>query len=381
MKRHMLLFVMMLASFAMLTGCVQGFLEGPQEAADVPSLWGQGTQNGAQVRDQFIVGLKPGTDPRAAASEIAAQHRGRVLYVYTTALLGFALRVPAAAIASIQRDPRVEFIEPDRIFTIDVQSLPTGINRIEADKNPHANINQADDVGINYDVVVFDTGIDQDHPDLNVAGGRNFSGGSVSNWDDGNGHGTHVAGTIGAKDNGSGVVGVAPGVRLWAFKVCKNGGICLSSERIAGLDEATACKLKALGGSTTCNVKAEGINFASANMSIGTPDDDTACHANSDALHKAICSLVNAGVVFSLSAGNEGVEKKAYPEVLAVSALADFDGKAGGAGSPTCRSDEDDTLANFSNFGPALDIAAPGVCILSTWNSTTLTYLEAREVG
>jgi subtilisin family serine protease len=70
---------------------------------------------------------------------------------------------------------------------------------------------------------------------------------------------------------------------------------------------------------------------------------------------------------FNIAAGNDGRLKEAYPEVTAVSALADFDGLAGGDGSPTCRSDQDDTLADFSNFGPDVDIAAPGVCILSTW--------------
>ncbi len=102
-------------------------------------------------------------------------------------------------------------------------------------------------------------------------------------------------------------------------------------------------------------------------MSISSSDEGSFCSASSGAVHQAICGLVNEGVVFTMSAGNDSRVKTAYPEVLAVSALADFDGKAGGFGSPTCRSDEDDTLANFSNYGPSVDIAAPGVCILSTW--------------
>ena len=212
---------------------------------------------------------------------------------------------------------------------------------------------------------MLDSGIDDDHPDLNVVDGINFAGGPARKWDDGNGHGTHTAGTVGAIDNEIGVVGVAPGVRLWAVKVCKNGGICRTGDMIAGIDWMAARKAEANDGG------ADPINFASANMSISTTDEAFTCedpNQDAGAVHRAICGLVNEGVVFAMSAGNNNRVKDAFPEVLAVSALADFDGKGGGQGSPTCRSDEDDTLANFSNSGPKVDIAAPGVCILSTWN-------------
>ena len=114
---------------------------------------------------------------------------------------------------------------------------------------------------------MLDSGIDEDHLDLNVEGGRNFSGGSPNKWDDGNGHGTHTAGTVGAKDNGIGVVGVAPGVRLWAVRVCKNGGICLTGDMIAGIDWMADQKLNGI------------TDFAVANMSISTSDDEKDCTA------------------------------------------------------------------------------------------------------
>jgi subtilisin family serine protease len=279
-----------------------------------------------------------------------------VRHVYGAAVRGFAATIPAARLAAVRNDSRVALVEAERVFELEVQELPTGIDRIEVDRNPNAN-----GVKVDLDVAIIDGGIDGDHPDLNVAGGTNFSGGPSSNWGDGNGHGTHVAGTVGAIDDVNGVVGVAPGAKLWAVKVCKNGGICFTGDMIAGIDWVADRKRD------YNNSVPGGIDFAVANMSISTSDDKNACTGSSGAVHQAICGLVDVGVVFALAAGNDGRAKDAYPEVLAVSALADFDGKPGGFGSPTCRSDQDESLANFSNYGPEVDIAAPGVCIFSTW--------------
>jgi subtilisin family serine protease len=158
-----------------------------------------------------------------------------------------------------------------------------------------------------------------------------------------------VAGTIGAIDNGIGVVGVAPGARLWAVKVLNAKGSGYSSWVIAGIDWVAA-------NAGTIEV---------ANMSLGGS-------GYSRAEYDAIQGAVNRGVAFAVSAGNEDADARnyspaAFDNVLTVSALADFDGLPGGLGSPTCRADQDDTLADFSNWGPAVDIAAPGVCILSTF--------------
>ena len=311
------------------------------------------------VPGRYIIALEDAASP----ADVLADHGLASVHVYSAALNGFAANVPPGKLASLRADPRVASIEPDRIQDLLDQPLPSGIDRIETDKNLTAAIGTG--ASINMDVAIIDTGIDGDHPDLNVGGGLNLTGGKATNWDDKNGHGTHVSGTVAALDNNIGAVGVAPGATVWALKVCK--GRCFTSDMIAAMDEATACKQRALGASTTCNLRASGVNFASANMSISTPDDSAPCSPTSDSLHKAICGLVDSGVVFALSAGNGDRVKNAYPEVLAVSALSDFDGQGGGQGSPTCRSDEDDTLANFSNFGPQVDIAAPGVCIFSTW--------------
>jgi subtilisin len=307
--------------------------------------------------DRYIVLLRDDVpDPRAVALGLAQAHGLGLRHLYATAVKGFSAVIPGARLAAVAADPRVQRVEPEVAQHIVAQTLPTGVNRIEADKNPAAGGPVALDVAI---VAIIDTGILASHPDLNVAGGMNFSGGPSSSWSDGNGHGTHVAGTVGARNNTSGVVGVAPGAPVWAVKVCKNGGICMTGDMVAGIDWVAAQKaaFKANSG---------GINFAAANMSISTSDDATSCHSGSDAVHRAICGLVGEGVVFVLAAGNEGRRKSAYPEALTVAAIADFDGKGGAAGAPTCRADEDETLASFSNYG--VDIAAPGTCILSTWN-------------
>jgi subtilisin family serine protease len=208
------------------------------------------------------------------------------------------------------------------------------------------------------DVAVIDTGIDLDHPDLNVytAGAKNCSSGTSA--DDGNGHGTHVSGTIGALDNATGVVGMAPGARVWPVRVLNNRGSGTWSDIVCGIDYVTA----------------HASQIEVANMSLGgTGTDDGNCgRSNNDAMHTAICNAVAAGVTFVVAAGNETDDAAnhvpaAYDEVITVSALADFNGLPGGGAAATCRSDVDDTFASFSNYGADVDIIAPGVCINSTW--------------
>ena len=212
-------------------------------------------------------------------------------------------------------------------------------------------------------MAVIDTGVDYQHPDLNVAGGIDcsslFAGffGCTSDGDDDHFHGTHVAGTIGALDNGIGVVGVAPGARIWAVKVLNAQGSGYSSSVIAGIDW----------------VAARAGTIEVANMSLGGA-------GFSQAEYDAIQGAVNKGVAFAVAAGNDDADANNYSpggfdNVLSVSALADFNGLPGGGAASTCRTDQDDTLADFSNWGPEVDIAAPGVCILSTYP------LEQGEYG
>jgi len=311
--------------------------------------------------ERYIVVLSSGAEPSAnVAADLATRFRGRVGYVYDSALHGFSLTVSRGAASAIARDPRVHLVERDMPMSIAAQALPTGIQRVSADSNSSIGIDGADDQRVDADVAVLDTGIDEQHPDLNVVSSVNClqTTGNGPRWargyycagsgDDDHYHGTHVAGTIGALDNGIGVVGVAPGVRLWAVKVLDSGGSGYTSGIIAGIDW----------------VIAQG-DIEVLNMSIGGAGVSTAYQT-------AIDRAVASGVVVVVAAGNSDMDANDYspafvPSAITVSALADFDGRPGGLAAYTCRVDQDDTLADFSNWGSAIDIAAPGVCIRSTY--------------
>ena len=313
------------------------------------------------VPDHYIIKLRPNEQAAAVANEMALSHGLGIGHVYQHALNGFSAFVPQGRLNFLRSDPRVVSIVEDQYVSIDrgpssggsstaPQTIPTGIRRINGDLS---SARSGDGAGaVDVDVAVIDTGI-YAHKDLTIVGGTNCSTGK--GYNDGNGHGTHVAGTIAAIDNNFGVVGVAPGANLWAVRVLNNAGSGTWASVICGIDFVTA--------------KSSIIKVA--NMSLGGSGSASSC--NDGGLHEAICNSVKAGVTYVVAAGNESDDAAnhvpaAYDEVITVSALADFDGLSGGSAAPTCRTDEDDTFANFSNYGAGVDIIAPGVCILSTWN-------------
>src|SRR4051794_1515509 len=284
---------------------------------------------------------------------------------YRHAIKGFAAKLSPGQLKKLEADPDVAFVSRDQtVQAVGTTSLlagdsaPTGVRRIGAATT--STVHQP----ANVSVAVIDTGVDLSHPDLNAVSGTNCVGSGAAQDD--NGHGSHVAGTIGAKNNASGVEGVAPGTPIYAVKVLNSQGSGTWSQVICGIDWVR-------GNASADNIKV-------ANMSLGgSGSNDNNCgNTNSDALHKAICAATNAGVTFSIAAGNSGANEAtstpaAYPEVLTVTAVSDSDGLAGATGgAPTCRSgDADDRCATFSNYattaaGQAHTIAGPGTCIRST---------------
>jgi subtilisin len=311
----------------------------------------------APVRGYIVVLRGSVGAPDMVAAQQARSRTFVVGHVYRAALKGYSAVMSAADAQALRADPRVASIAPDLPVHIDQQVLPTGIDRIDGELS--STVSGDGSGSVDVDVAVIDTGIDLSHPELNVVGGINCSTGN--NFNDGNGHGTHVAGTVAARDNDTGVVGVVPGARLWAVRVLNNRGSGSFADIICGVDWVTA------------NART-GATIEVANMSLSGPGAEppgSGC-ATGDAFHDAICNSVAAGVTYAVSAGNQHIDAAdrvpaAYDEVMTISALADFDGRPGGRAAPTCRADEDDTFANFSNFGADVDLIAPGVCILSTW--------------
>jgi subtilisin family serine protease len=170
------------------------------------------------------------------------------------------------------------------------------------------------------------------------------------NWEDDNGHGTHTAGIAAALDNDDGVVGVAPGARVWSVKVLDANGSGTYSDVICGLDWVAA--------------NAGTIDVVNLSLS-GEGGEDS-----NPPFHTAVSNVVNAGVVVVVAAGNQGTDAASrvpasFDEVLTVSGLSDSNGQPGGGGERTCFGLNDDAFLIFSNFGHDVDIMAPGDCILS----------------
>ena len=325
------------------------------------------------IDDSYIVVFKDSAGAATTETSSREQQLGfRSKHRFRRALKGFSATLSPGQVSQLRRDPEVDFVSRNRRVRASAvvglaagDSAPSGVRRILAG-SPTTSREAS---GTN--VAVIDTGINLSHPDLNAADGTDcIDPGTPA--DDGNGHGTHVAGTIAAENDGAGVVGVAPGTKTYAVRVLDDAGNGSTASVVCGIDWVTA------------NSAALGIRVA--NMSLGGPGPPVQpCATTTDAEHAAICNSTAAGVNFVVAAGNSGWDfdfptepdvPAAYPEVLTVTAVADSDGSSGGAGpAPSCRlAETDDTPASFSNYalttaGKAHTIAAPGVCIASTWNT------------
>jgi len=332
---------------------------------------------------------------------------GEVIYRYNRAISGFAFKAPNQIatdkiVAMLSTDPRVKFIEQDKTVIPFSEYIPTGLQRIDA-KGLYS-IPKIGSFSSDVDIAIIDSGIDLDNLDLNVhsnismmiphtslpnggdgssivtnhidfhklgldnsAKGGNttsldppFTTESSTSGDDTCGHGTHVAGIAAAKADSRGIVGIAPGARLWAIKTLdydKVRGICEGSisSTIAAIEYVTSLKHK----------------IEVVNLSLG-------CKCNSTALDDAINRAVSSNITVVVAAGNINSDASKFSpannkDVIAVSAITDLDGKCGGMSKPKWINAGqfsglygDDTFSRFSNYGKAVDNAAPGVMINST---------------
>ncbi len=342
--------VLALMAFLLATSLLPLALLGDVSAQEATSTDGEALP---PVGSEVIVVLDDSEDPQAAADAMGVD----VTHIYTHVFTGFAGAVreqpvdTTGARSSRKRKPKTKQIALDGQVEAEAgQVIPTGVSRAGV---PHQDgASHLDIVSpIDADVAIIDTGIAQ-LPDLDVQGGYNCVGGNSTAWQDDNGHGTHVAGIAAAKDNDIGVVGVAPGARLWAVKVLDKQGVGKFSDVICGLDWIAG--------------RAGDIDVA--NLSLSGQQKAGSC--TDQPLHIAVCAVVNAGVPVVVAAGNQGTNADqrvpaSYPEVITVSGFSDSDGKPGGLGPKPCFADHDDMFLSFTNYGPSVDIAAPGGCITS----------------
>jgi subtilisin family serine protease len=347
--------------------------------AMVPGVASAASSGGFASYGGFIVVLNPGASP----AKVAADYSTKPYLTYSAALNGFAANIELNKASRLASDPRVEFVandvlRPDNLgarptasgpsgtgeivpVTDIPQFVPRGVSRIGTLDSPTAHIDGVDDP-MNVDIAVIDSGVQSDQSDLRVVGGvdcstRGRKPGEATEYEDLDGHGTHVAGIAAAKDNAFGVVGVAPGARVWAVRVT-DGKSFLDSYVLCGLDWVAA--------------HASTVEVANMSLSDYGSDDHNCGHTDHDPVHVAVCAVVTRGVTLTASAGNDATDVStyipaAYSEVIAVSALADSDGKPGGLAQDSPCGYPDDVFAFFSNFGASIGIAAPGTCIPSTY--------------
>jgi subtilisin family serine protease len=319
-----------------------------------------------------------GQNARAVANQMAQEHGLGVSHTYSKALKGFAAQIPEDELSEVKNDPHVDFVVPDREVQASVQQLPTGINRVDADLSTNSVQAGNGSGAVNVDIAIIDSGIYTKHVDLNVVGGTDCSTDGKNTFSDDNGHGTHAAGSAAAEDNTTGVVGTAPGARLWSVKVLDSKGGGSFAEAICGVDWVTGTRTDS---DTTNDVEVANMSLGGT-VSFGNADDGNCGNTNDDPLHQAICASVAAGVTYVVAAGNDTIDVQhaipaSYNEVITVSALADYNGLPNGGAFNTCFQDSavDDDFAFFSNFATlATDRAhmmgAPGVCINSTWKGS-----------
>lgn len=266
----------------------------------------------------------------------------KISHTYSHALNGFTASLDNEQLVSLQKDSRVKSIEQDYLITLGKPSWAGGGNDEPepGQKTPWGiiKVNGVTSYSGSGVAWVIDSGIDLDHPDLNTEDSRHvsFLGGKDRNDpDDGNGHGTHVAGTIAALNNEIGVVGVAPGATVVSVRVLNKRGSGSYSGVIAGVDY----------------VGDKGSFGDVANMSLGGGVSET--------LDNAVINAASTGVIFCLAAGNESDDTDNHsparandPNIYTIAA-----------------SDSDNSFASFSNYGPEVDYCAPGVSVESTWKN------------
>ncbi len=275
--------------------------------------------------------------------EIASRVKGKVLRQYSNGVKGFVLKMDPTEITRLREDPRVLMIEQDQIMSISAtqNNATWGLDRIDQSDLPLDNDYNYELDGSGVNAYIIDTGVLTSHGD--------FGGRAVSGWDfvdndadasDCNGHGTHVAGTV-----GSSTWGVAKNVNITAVRVLGCNGSGTNSGVIGGIDWVTA----------------NAVFPAVANMSLGG--------GNSAILDAAVQNAIDAGITFAVAAGNSNINAcSGSPNRLP-------------AAITVASSTSNDARSSFSNWGSCIDIFAPGSDITSTWSNGSINTISGTSMA
>lgn len=307
----------------------------------------QNTQ-GRNIQDAYIVVFNDDVqNVEAEAAQMTSGFGGaKPDYIYKHSIKGFSIKVPEAAIRGLLNNPKVKYIEQDQLASIDATTqtgATWGLDRTDQRALPLSTTYTYNSTGSTVDAYIFDTGILPNHVEFSgrvVAGYDAFS----SNTVDGNGHGTHVAGTVGGIK-----YGVAKGISLIAVRVLDNNGSGNNSGVVAGIDWAV--------GHHVAGKPAVG------NMSLG----GGASTATDDAVRRAVTD----GIVMVVAAGNSNANAANYSPARTLEAIT--------VGATTST----DARASYSNFGSVLDIFAPGSSITSAWytSSTAINTISGTSMA
>lgn len=361
---------LVLTSLFLITSCQNNDLIEVQEVQELSPVANYSTE---PIEGQYVVVLKENMSGKYATQKYSQRILSlkkdylarfsdirltseKIKQTYGYGVSGFAAELNDEQLLSLRKDSRIKSIEQDYTITLNpdlsilkgkpggggsgspAQVTPWGISRVGGGLN-----------GIGKTAWIIDSGIDLTHPDLNVDVSRSesfLSGRDADNPNDGNGHGTHVAGTVAAKNNSIGVLGVASGATVVAVRVLNSQGSGSYSGVIAGVEY----------------VAANGQAGDAANMSLGGPVDS--------ALNNAVINA-STKVKFAIAAGNESDDSNNHspasangPNIYTVSAM-----------------DKTDVFAYFSNYGSSVDFCAPGVSIQSLWKGGGMNTISGTSMA
>ncbi|MHA8077149.1 S8 family peptidase [Aquirufa sp. TARAVU-A1A] len=333
-----------------LFGCTEQFLEKSEIAKQkdpdiiIDQVNTSASKTTPVLEDAYIIVYKDSTeasDVEDDVNELELNENVKTKHVYNKVFNGYSAILSPSALEKVKKNPKVDYVEKDQVMRINTQVLnPTwGLDRIDQVSLPLSTTYSYVSAGTGVDAYIIDTGILVNHSDFGPRAIGGFSSiGTSTNWIDQNGHGTHVAGTVGGN-----MYGVAKDIKLIAVRVLDAAGSGTTSGVIAGINWA-------ISHHTT--------RPAVANMSLGG--------GASSALDLAVNNAIKDGIVMCVAAGNNSADAGRYSPARVTAAIT-----VGATGAYPTLGINYDAMASYSNYGSVVDIFAPGTSIQSDWITST----------